>query len=156
MDQREVPELVAKFAAYAAAQKIKETIRRSMKLLDEVLRRGGRGSVVLVKVGPGSPPDISWTATGGRDVKRDAHKALITRRVFDGYFPIGTLHVGEDEQWRSGIWPQLVSEEFRDEYLTFAPRELHIVACMMQGKDVGGEYSVTPVTREEMSFAGLA
>ena len=114
-------EMTAKLAAYAAANRNKNSlIERSLKFL-KACEIDGSGAL-LVLVNPVVKDDvIGWTTLGGREIEQDVREAVVTRRILAGYLPLCVLV--EDKSSESGcravIDATLVSEEM--------PRRVHRV-----------------------------
>lgn len=152
-----LPEILAKLAAYAAANKQKnKLIERSLKFLKACEIDGGGAFLILVN--PVMKDDIvDWTSLGGREIQQDVREAVVTRRILAGYLPVACLVEDKSVQsgWRGVIDATLVGEECRDEFVAFARQEAEIVAKTFNGEMSKEDSWFSGVPWSDLSYPGM-
>jgi hypothetical protein len=150
-------ELLTKLSAYTATNKQKDKlIERSLKFLKECEVNGGGAFLILVN--PVTKEDIiDWTSLSGSKVAPDVSEAVLTRRILAGYLPIGCLVEDKSVEsgWHAVIDATLVTEECRDEFVTFAQIEANVVAKTFNGAMSKEDSWMTTIPWGDLSYPGM-
>lgn len=145
-------ELTSKLSEFVASNRRKERlIERGLKMLTKCEVNAKVSYLCLVNPQPTVEGLIGWIVVGN-NVPADEREAVVTRRVFAGFLPVGCLRL--EVEWCMIVDGALVPEEFHAEYVAFARQEMTVIAKTMDGKLDHNDSWMTPVAWSERSYPG--
>lgn len=106
----------------------------------------------LVNPKPTVEGTIDWTVLG-KGIPADEREAVVTRRVFAGYLPVGCC-LQQGSGWGMVVDKAFVPEDLQDIYVAFARVEMFLIAKTLDGKAEPEDSAMFPVAWSDRSYPG--